>query len=288
MAWIILEGLDRTGKSTVAKAYEKKGYVQHHMSAPDKKYSTEGYTGPSYLDEMMELYMELDGKDVIFDRSPYGELVWPTVYGRTSLLTTEDLDVLKEYETANEVQKFLMIDPNRQAHWQRCVDNKEDMNKHQFHQAGILFNKIAHQHNFIPRQLDDWKDLIGKAEEEPDDSKPEDSVDSTEEISQTEPKDDKSALAASAGSKVEKSHAEIYDPVVRLERANAINKVLSSKIIRIKGSMFEDIESDVRNFLKSRLSTLLGEETEDNFSNEEVEILKVFVNTLKNRQKEQK
>ena len=46
--WIILEGLDRTGKSSVADYYRQQGYEVVHMSAPDKKYSQSGYTGPSY------------------------------------------------------------------------------------------------------------------------------------------------------------------------------------------------------------------------------------------------
>lgn len=287
MSWIILEGLDRTGKSTVAKAFEKEGFTSHHMSAPPKELSMEGYTGPSYLDMVLEQYMDFDGKDVIFDRSVYGELVWPLVYGRDSMLSEDDFEILKEYEDRNDIQRILMIDPNREAHWNRCVANEEPINRHQFHQAGILFNKLAHQYNFVPRQLNDWKDLIGKAEEGSDDTKSEDSVDLPKENTEAKSEDDNPVTKTDSRPENKKVSAEKHDPIIRLERANAINKILSSKIIRIKGSMFEEIETDVRSFLKSKLSNLLGEETEGNFSKEEVEILKVFVNTLKNRQKEQ-
>jgi thymidylate kinase len=287
MSWIILEGLDKTGKSSVAEAYRKQGYEVYHMSAPSKDFTKDGYTGPSYLDELVELYIEFDGRDIIFDRSAYGELVWPTVYGRKGLLLDEDFEILKEFEDKNKTQRFLMIDPNKEAHWQRCVENKEPLNSHQFRQASILFNRLAHGHNFIPRELNDFKDLIGEAEERSDDSKPEDVVNPPQEVIETKPKDDNPVAKVDNRPETKEIVEKSDDPIVRLERANAINKILSSKIIRIKGPMFEDLEAEVRGFLKNRLSTLLGEEQEDNFSKEEVEILKVFVNQLKNRQKEQ-
>lgn len=285
MAWIILEGLDRTGKSTVAKAFEKKGYVTHHMDAPSKKYSKEGYTGPSYLDEMMDLYMNMDGKDVIFDRSVYGELIWPQIYGRDSMLSEEDFEILGEYESKNDIQRVLMIDSNREAHWNRCVENDEPITRHQFQQAGILFNRLAHQHNFVPRQLDDWKDLIGETEEESNDVSSEDSVDKQEEVTETKRKNDTPVSETDSRPTDERAVQETVDPITRLEHANAINKILSSKIIKTKGSIFEAIEADIRIYLKDKLGHLLGDEKEDNFSKEEIEILKIFITRLK--QKEQ-
>jgi len=94
LAWIILEGLDRTGKSTVAELYKKQGYEVVHMSAPNKKYKEDGYAGPLYIDEVLDMYMQYDGQDVIFDRSPYGEAVWPHVYGRPPMLDEDDFEVL--------------------------------------------------------------------------------------------------------------------------------------------------------------------------------------------------
>ena len=94
MAWIILEGLDRTGKSTVAELYKRQGYEVVHMSAPNKKFTQPGYTGPSYLDEMIDIYMKYSHKDVCFDRSPYGETVWPFVYGRKAQLSEEEIESL--------------------------------------------------------------------------------------------------------------------------------------------------------------------------------------------------
>jgi len=282
-----IEGLDKTGKSTVSEAYQKQGYKVHHMSAPSKEYTKDGYVGPSYLDELVELYIQYDGEKVIFDRSPYGELVWPAIYGRTPLLMDEDFEILKDFEDKNKAQRILMVDPDQKAHWQRCVDNNEPINSHQFRQANILFNRLAHHHTFIPRELNDFKNITGETEKGTDDSASENIVDKSKEIVETEPKNDNTPSQVDNRPKAEEVSEKSNDPIVRLEKANAINKVLSSKIIKTKGPIFEDLEVGVRNFLKSRLSILLGEEHEANFSKEEIEILKVFVNTLKNRQKEQ-
>lgn len=285
MAWIILEGLDRTGKSTVAKVYEKEGYEVVHMSAPNKKYFKPGYVGPSYVDELLSLYMNCDGKDVVFDRSPYGELVWPVVYGRQSKLNEEELEVLRDFEDSNNTQKFLMIDSNREAHWKRCVENNEPLDYGQFNMANTLFQKMAHQHNFLPRQLDDWKDIIDRAPERTDADK--NDIPSDNEAPNKEEQDRSSAGDAQAAHRqeVKKTTGNKTEAQEKLETANAINKVLSSKIIRIKGEVFEHLESDIREYLQEKLSILLGNQAENSdFSKEEVEILKIFCDRLKQKE----
>ena len=67
MAWIQVEGVDRSGKSSVAEMYKTQGYEVVHMDAPDKKYFIPGYSGPSYLEEMVDMYTKYSGKDVVFD-----------------------------------------------------------------------------------------------------------------------------------------------------------------------------------------------------------------------------
>jgi polyphosphate kinase 2 (PPK2 family) len=117
--FIIIEGIDRSGKSTIAELYKKNGYKIIHMSAPNKKYKQPGYSGPSYLDEILDIYMEHDGQDVVFDRSAYGEFIWPHVYGRESTLSEDDMEILQEFEERNETLKILMTDPDTEAHWKR-------------------------------------------------------------------------------------------------------------------------------------------------------------------------
>ena len=52
MSLICLEGLDKTGKSTIAALYADLGYATIHMSAPDKKFNDPKYIGATYFDEM--------------------------------------------------------------------------------------------------------------------------------------------------------------------------------------------------------------------------------------------
>ena len=145
MSWIVIEGLDRTGKSTVADYYRAKGFEVIHMSAPNKKFSSPGYAGPSYLDETVELLMSKDSQNVVWDRSWYGEShIWPSVYGRASQLSEDELEIIREFEDRNQTIRILMFDPNVEAHWKRCVDNKEPLTRVQFDHARQLYSKMAH------------------------------------------------------------------------------------------------------------------------------------------------
>lgn len=286
MSWIILEGLDRTGKSTVAELYKKQGYEVVHMSAPDKKYSEVGYSGPSYLDELIELYLAYDNKDVVFDRSPYGEKIWPQVYGRDARLAEDDFDVLKEFEDKNQTRRILMVDPNTQEHWQRCVDNEEPLNYNQFRVANALFNKLAHEYNFIPQQLGDFVD-------EQADTKGKDNS-STESAKSVEEPESKAPLPVSNAdgadnprenkAPIQEEKTGISQEQAKLEKANAINSVLSKQIIRQKGVIFEQLEKDIKSFLQTQLSELLGGESKTpKLSDEEVQILKLYCQRIKDK-----
>ena len=266
MAWIILEGLDRTGKSSVAELYKRQGYEIVHMSAPDKKYLKPGYVGPSYLDELLDIYMRYTNKDVVFDRSGYGEFVWPFVYNRQSQLTDEDIEILQDIEEKNDAQKILMFDPNTEAHWKRCVDNNEPLNKPQFNQANALFDKMARKYNFERKQLSDFSLLQKNAIP----ALPQGTETTTERSAGvTDQKHEESSKGSSR-----------FTSLTKLEQANAINDVLSKRIIKQKGDIYDDLEEDVRNFLSNKLSTIFGENESKDFSKEEVQILKLYCKQL--------
>jgi len=287
LSWIILEGLDKTGKSTVAEIYKNKGFEVVHMSAPDKKYTETGYAGPLYIDEVLEMYMEYDARDVIFDRSPYGETIWPHVYGRKPMLDDDDFEVLREFEDKNQVKRILMIDPNAKAHWERCVANNEPLNMQQFKVASALFNKMAHKYNFLPQQLGDYdgqaiatRQDLNKTQEEKHDNvgenKPLGSDVTT--VSGNDTRQDKTSLQKNSGKSKEQE---------KLEQANAINSVLSKRIIRQKGMIFDKLESDIKQFLQQQLSVILGNNLESKLLSEtEVQILKLYCQRILEKQKE--
>lgn len=266
MAFLILEGIDRTGKTTVSKIYQDLGYKYVHFSAPDKKYSQPGYVGPSYLEDLIEFLVGLSGQDVVFDRSWYGELVWPYIYGRNPLLSAEDLEILIDIENQNSTQRILLVDSNIEAHWQRCVDNKEPLTVSQFKSAYNLYTNIAKTYNFVIKTKDDFEN-------------PKETQEVKHEIKiQEEPHETTNVV------QIETS-VKLTPEQLKLQQANAVNEILSSRIVRKKGPEFEIIESKIRDFLNKELALLLGTNNQQTqiFSEEEIVLLKALANRVKDK-----
>ena len=272
MAWIILEGLDRTGKSTVAELYKRQGYEIVHMSAPNKKYMVPGYTGPSYVDELLDIYMKYTNKDVIFDRSPYGEFVWPFIYNRQAQLTDEEVEILQDIENQNDVQKILMYDSNTEVHWKRCVDNNEPLTRSQFNQANILFDKMARKYEFDRKQLSDFAALQKSVVSPTIPPVQTGSSEPQQQVLQTPNSDGRQSLSSTKNKELAK-----------LEQANAINDILAKRIIKQKGDIYDDLEKDLRDFLNTKLSTIFGENQTKGFTPDEIEILKLYCKQLKQK-----
>jgi len=260
---ICLCGLDRTGKTSVAESFKAKGFEIMHLSAPDKKFFTEGYSGPSYLEEYVEMLLSFQGKNVVMDRFWDGEFVWSKVYGRIPLLTEEDLETLQEIERSMDVQYILMHDQNVEAHWKRCVDNKEPLTKAQFVLARKLYGELADKYGFQRKTLSDFPEVPITAQEA--------------QVSKTDSQEKPAAPVL-----------KLTNEQVKLETANAINEVLGKRIVKQKGPIFDKIEINLRTFLNTELGKILGTKTENigtQFSSEEVELLRFFCKKLKENQK---
>jgi len=258
---ICICGLDRTGKTTVAESYKSKGFEVVHLSAPDKKYTAEGYSGPSYLDDYVDMLLSFQGKNVVLDRFWDGEFIWSKVFGRKPLLTEEDVETLREIERNMGVSYVMMHDPNVETHWKRCVDNNEPLTKAQFVLARKLYNELANKYGFERKTLQDYSDI---------------------EITVEEPK---------AKEEPEKKVApapKLTNEQIKLETANAINEVLGKRIIKQKGPIYDKIEGNLRNFLNTELGKILGTKNEiqtGQFTSEEVEVLRFFAKKLKENSK---
>jgi len=272
MAWILLEGLDRSGKSTIAELYKKKGFEVVHMEAPNKKFSQPGYAGPSYLEEMVNIYNMYSGKDVIFDRTSYGETIWPDIFNRQPQLNAEDLEYLERLEYNNDAVKYLMWDENIEAHWQRCTDNKEPLNRLQFVQAARLYDELVTKFNFEKKQLGDF-DLT-------------DSTSSTEELSdKIETNGDASVSEdiRQSGESIDTKLRCVLTLEERLERANAIRSLLKSPLIKKKGEIFAELESNIKEFLEQELEDIFSEPKKEDFTKDEVQILKIYAQRIKEK-----
>jgi hypothetical protein len=281
MSWVILEGLDRTGKSSVANMYKARGYQVVHMSAPDKKYTKPGYTGPSYMDEILDIYMRYNQQDVVFDRSPYGEQVWPLVYGRKAQLDEEEMEVLQEIENQNEVERLMFHDENVEAHWKRCVDNREPLTRAQFNQANILFERVASKHGFRKVQLKDFSAITGTETVNAASKTPASEAD-FETVTVTSKADNNTTVVQVTNNLPKKPTKSAQQ--IKLEKANAINELLEKRIIKQKGELFDDLEKDIRSFLESKLADIFGSGQQSaQFSRDEVEMLKIYCAQLKKK-----
>jgi hypothetical protein len=290
---IILEGLDRSYKTSFAKMLEAKGFKYIHMSAPSKKYTEKSYVGPSYLDEMIDLMSSIDGQDVIMDRSYWGEVyIWPQVYGRKPQLDIEDLGVLREFEDKNDTFRFLFTDSNVEAHWQRCVDNKEPLTRQQFAKTSSLYAKSlsydsATPGSFIKVQKTDvdngsiWQHFKNSTRKDLAELAPvENPVAPAVTISI-----DTTTIAPAIVPTVVPSLPAMSPEQIKLAEANAINEILNSKIINKTGQYFDVLEQKIRLFLNEELSVLLGTKKQTipvaGFSADEVQFLRILLNKAK-------
>jgi hypothetical protein len=255
MALVLLEGLDRTGKSTVAAYFESIGFELIHMSAPPK-----GTTADQYMQQMVDLISSASVKDIVLDRTHYGELIWPHIYGRKPLLTDEDIDSLREIEDACGVQRILMHDPDAEAHWKRCVENKEPLNKAQFARARSLYSQMGHKYGFesvtLPQFLKEYPDAQAIA----DGLKANDLEQKTFQV--TSSGDQTTVTEVDTTKQVSSTSAKYPTGKTpeqqKLDVANAINDILSKRILKGKGNVYDGLENEIRNFLNSKLGKLLG------------------------------
>lgn len=275
MALVLLEGLDRTGKSTVATYFESLGFEKIHMSAPKK-----GTSPDQYLQEMIELLQSAATRDLVLDRTHYGELVWPQIYGRKALLDEEMIDVLREIEDAVGVQRIWMTDDDIKAHWQRCVDNNEPLDKAQFTRARGLYSTMAAKYGFEKVTLQAFLKQYPDAQIIADQLKAEDLSTKTMQVTVSGDQ----TVVSEVDMKNDTTYVK-YPPTAgktpqqhKLEVANAINEILSKRILKTKGAIYDDLENELRQFLNSKLGKLLGgsDSTELSLTQEEIKFYKTM------------
>jgi hypothetical protein len=229
------------------------------MSAPPKDQKPD-----AFLEEMIEIVSSAASANVLLDRSYYGEQLWSQIYNRTPMINEEGIEILREIEDSVGVERILMMDSNVEAHWQRCVDNQEPLTKTQFVKARALYSAMADKYNFTRMSLDKFLgQTLPKSEPKA-----------------TEPKVEEQPIAVAAG------QSKMTKEQLKLERANAINTVLSKRLIKPKGELYDELESSVRAFLNNELARIFGTTTNTkDFNNDEVEILKLFCQRLRNKEK---
>ena len=143
MSLIIIEGLDKVGKSSVAEYFTNiLGYKYIHMFAPAT------INRNSYLSEMFTVIANTANDNVVMDRSYYGELVWPHVYGRDPMLWNSDMTLLDSMcmSLHHNFQKIYMYDSNKNAHMERILKYKEP--SYDYDLASQLYESTMVDHDF--------------------------------------------------------------------------------------------------------------------------------------------
>lgn len=272
--WVILGGLDRTGKTTVAEYFIQQGYEYVKFNAPDKKFFDTNYKGLSYFEEIVELFTSLSGKNIVFDRFFLGELIWPQVYGRRPQLTEEQMDILKEMADAEDAEYILMHDTDKQAHWDRCLANNEPLTRQQFIMAGRLYDKLL-KYGYKKTTLPEF---CSKNNYYPDQPKQSDQSEQNSEPVIVE-------SIKEVTMKNDKIITSISDQQMKLLKANAINSILSTRILKRKDEIFDKLEDDIREFLQVKLAALFGDASSEQLTKEEILILKDYVKLIQNKLK---
>lgn len=161
MSLVLLEGADRTGKTSIARMLERIGFEYVHLSAPPTVLGAPGYSGPTYFDMMAAILAEAASRDLVMDRTHYGELIWPHVFGRSALLSTPDYERLREFEASTTTLRILMHDPDEQSLWERCVEHREAIRRDQLRRALDLYDALAAAYGFTRHTL---PELVGAFE----------------------------------------------------------------------------------------------------------------------------
>ena len=144
MALVYTEGLDKTGKTTVAEYFKKQGYEYIHMSAPAK-----GHTKSSYIAEILVIIANTSGKNVYLDRGWVGEAVWPQIYNREPLLDNTDIiifNLLCERIHDGDVSYIYMYDDNKEAHQERLRKFKEP--SYDYDKVYNLYKEVMEEYSF--------------------------------------------------------------------------------------------------------------------------------------------
>jgi hypothetical protein len=282
---VFLEGLDRSGKTTIAEYLAStQGYTVIHDSTPDKKFFSSSYTGPSYYDLYREKIQSvlITNTKVVFDRGPLGETVWPFVYKRKPLLTPSQVKDIFELAASfldedQKPTKIILEDPEIESHWARCAASDEPLTREQFNLAYQRYRLAGKQFDFIFTNLPTLlRELGGTFLEQPKDSLEKFSKNSLENSPENL---SKSTLIT----KVEDPYA------YKLDRANAIRLVMSNRIIKRTGPHFDELDLEIKHFLSDRLAELLGErkvkQSLEDFTPEQIKVLKQLVNRLLENEK---
>lgn len=117
---IILEGIDRAGKSTFAKwLVDNKSFESYHFGKPN------GNAFVNYVDFFFNVVEpNIDNKNFVVDRYMYGEFVYAPVYGRKTCMDYHKLRFLESYFAKYETRLVIAENP-LEENWRLIQEENE-------------------------------------------------------------------------------------------------------------------------------------------------------------------
>ena len=187
-----------------------------------------------------------------------------------------------------------MYDSNTEAHWQRCADNNEPLNRQQFGRANIFYERLVNDYGFQKKQLSEFPELMPEGTGSVDSDGSSSVGEAQKDLHRSDGDPDNSEFdkqTSGMGSNIapcsdEGDNGAVGSVEDKLERANAIRTLLQGKIVKKKGGVYDDLEQSIRRFLNEELDQIFTGKTRDQgFTPEETGILKLYVQRIKEKQK---
>jgi hypothetical protein len=291
---IILEGASKVGKTQIAKALEEKGYKYIKFNKPNEKYLDPNFTGKSYYDSIMDMLSLTLTKhqDIVFDRSPLSELVYSDILrkGKSQLNKKQFEEIYKFIISSQMIEPYLMIDEDKDSHWNRHLKHYNDISKEDFNKILNKYVSLSDEYDFKKVTKKEIMKKLGIKSKDlkKDNTKivPKNEVNNKIK-NETNIKIKNEIQEDSIEEKVEKKVNEVnIDIDYKIEMANIIKKVIKKRIIQGKTEIHDILEENIKDFLNEKLEHLFSPvEKNENFTQEESEVLKMMAQRVLNKTK---
>lgn len=151
---IIIEGADGSGKTTLAEQISKQtGYPVVHRSSPKSEEEKA---------VMMQMYLQAikEGRNVIFDRCWYSEMVYGVVMRDESVISYPQMYEL-ERSLAKRGALIIYCTDKPETLWRRCTKRGEDYvtNSQTFMKICDEYDKLMSVPHLVPVVKYDYKDV---------------------------------------------------------------------------------------------------------------------------------
>lgn len=144
---IIIEGVDRIGKTTLAKKIAKKYKLDYvHMNIDDPK-------------DLKFYKQTLRKTNVIYDRHFIGEMIYPSVFNRKKQLSVEEFEKLMQFCYGEEIKVIILYSDDHE------LLNKR-MRRERYKQVRLQYQLINNAFYTIGKDNPEYINLLNVSDKE--------------------------------------------------------------------------------------------------------------------------